>query len=238
VLRDDSLYDPARFKAVPLSPAARVFVQDSPPAHEAFPNQSLLLNRLLLEDTYPAELARSAHPLRVALATDLSAILTRAPLDHGGASPVLSQPAPGQPHGAKLARINRRFVEDAFPSEIALNRLGVPGSVNPYYVAILLFITLLSIGESIYSPRLYEYAASIAPQGQEASYMSLSYLPFFLAKLPVALCSGVLLTAFCPETGPRSPATLWLIIGMTTLVAPVGLFTLRRWIQVPEAGRV
>jgi hypothetical protein len=102
---------------------------------------------------------------------------------------------------------------------------------------IFLFIALLSVGESIYSPRLYEYAAAIAPKGQEASYMSLSYLPFFLAKLPVAMFSGVLLARFCPETGPRDSASLWLIIALTTTVAPVGLVALRRYIQVPEAGR-
>ena len=46
-----------------------------------------------------------------------------------------------------------------------------------------LFVVLLSEGEAIYSPRLYEYTAAIAPKGQEASYMALSSLPFFLAKL-------------------------------------------------------
>jgi hypothetical protein len=102
---------------------------------------------------------------------------------------------------------------------------------------ILLFVVLLSVGESIYSPRLYEYAAAIAPKGNEASYMSLSYLPFFLAKLPVATLSGVLLARFCPETGPRDSAALWLIIGLTAAVAPVGLLALRRFIQAPEAGR-
>ena len=134
-------------------------------------------------------------------------------------------------------RLNRLLLEDAFPTEIARNRVGVQGSVNPYYVMIVLYILLLSIGESLYSPRLYEYAAAIAPKGQEASYMSMSYLPFFLAKLLVASFSGVLLARFCPETGPRDSSTLWLIIALTTLIAPVGLLVLRPWIQVAETGR-
>lgn len=115
--------------------------------------------------------------------------------------------------------------------------LGLKGPVHPYYVVIFLYTVLLSFGEAIYSPRLYEYAACIAPKGQEASYMSISYLPFFVAKLLAASSSGWLLQRYCPETGPRDNATLWLIIALITTVAPVGLITLRRWIRVQEAGR-
>jgi len=115
--------------------------------------------------------------------------------------------------------------------------LGLEGSVHPYYVMIFLFVVLLSFGEAIYSPRLYEYAACIAPKGQEASYMAMSYLPFFLAKLLVAGTSGHLLAAYCPEAGPRHSEILWLIIAITTMVAPVGLIALQRFIRVKEAGR-
>jgi len=115
--------------------------------------------------------------------------------------------------------------------------LGLKGDVNPYYVMIFLFVVMLSMGEAIYSPRLYEYAAVIAPKGQEASYMAISYLPFFLAKLLVASSSGYLLKMFCPETGPRNSQMLWLVIALITTVAPVGLITLRKYVRVHEAGR-
>lgn len=115
--------------------------------------------------------------------------------------------------------------------------LGPETALNPWYVMIFIYIVVLSVGESIYSPRLYEYAAAIAPKGQEGSYMSLSYMPFFVAKMSVATFSGVLLARYCPETGPRESNTLWLIIALTTMICPVGLITLRRWIRVHEAGR-
>jgi MFS family permease len=115
--------------------------------------------------------------------------------------------------------------------------LGVAGRVNPYYVMIFLFVLFLSIGEAFYSPRLYEYSAAIAPKGQEASYMAMSFLPFFMAKLAVGPFSGLLLAQFCPATGPRNSATLWLIIGLSTMIAPVGLFVFQRFIRVHEAGR-
>lgn len=120
---------------------------------------------------------------------------------------------------------------------IAQSWLGVPGSVNPYYVMIFLYVVLLSLGEALWSPRLYEYTAAIAPKGQEASYMSLSYLPFFVAKFFVGMFSGLLLSRYCPETGPRDSQTLWLIIALTTMITPLGLLVLRRYIRVPEAGR-
>jgi MFS family permease len=120
---------------------------------------------------------------------------------------------------------------------IAHSWLGVSGAVNPYYVMICLFVVVLSLGEACYSPRLYEYTAAIAPKGQEASYMAMSVLPFFLAKLAVAPFSGVLLSLFCPATGPRHSGTLWLIIGLSTMIAPVGLLVLQRFIRVHEAGR-
>ena len=115
--------------------------------------------------------------------------------------------------------------------------LGLPGSVHPYYVVIAFFVVLLSFGEAFYSPRVYEYAAAIAPRGQEASYGALSYVPFLLAKLMVGTFSGFLLARYCPEQGPRHSGTMWLVVALTASVAPVGLLLLRRYIRVPEAGR-
>jgi len=115
--------------------------------------------------------------------------------------------------------------------------LGLSGSVNPWYVMIFLFVLLLSVGEAVYSPRVYEYAAAIAPKGQEASYGALSYVPFLLAKVLVGTVSGVLLAEYCPASGPRHSQTMWLIIALMTTICPLGLITLRRWIRVPEAGR-
>ena len=238
------LYDHARLAALPLSEAARTLAA-TPPATgtPALPNQTLLLNRLLLEDAYPEAIPHTHHAARVALAQDMTRLINsgscyeRAETNAIALSPAARELHARSPQGRALVRLNRMVLEDAFPSALALNRLGVPGSVSPYYVMIFLFIVLLSVGESIYSPRLYEYAAVIAPKGQEGSYMSLSYLPFFLAKLLVASFSGILLARFCPESGPRHAETLWLIIALTTLIAPAGLFLLGRFIRVPEAGR-
>jgi len=100
----------------------------------------------------------------------------------------------------------------------------------------VLYLVVFSIGEAFYSPRVYEYAAAIAPPGQEASYASLAYLPFLVGKLLVGT-GGWLLAAFCPENGPRHSGTMWLIFALAASVAPLGLIVLRPYISVREVGR-
>ena len=114
--------------------------------------------------------------------------------------------------------------------------LQLTGVVHPYYVMSALYLTVFSIGEAFYSPRVYEYAASIAPPGQEASYGSLAYIPFLVGKLLIGT-SGWLLAAFCPEQGQCQAGKMWLIFALAASMAPLGLLVFRRYIQVPEAGR-
>jgi Major Facilitator Superfamily len=114
--------------------------------------------------------------------------------------------------------------------------LRLHGAVHPYYVMSALYLTVFSIGEAFYSPRVYEYAAAIAPKGQEASYGALAYLPFLVGKLLVGT-SGWLLAMFCPATGPRRSDLMWLIFACAASVAPLGLLLFRSYIRVPEAGR-
>ncbi len=102
------------------------------------------------------------------------------------------------------------------------------GSSMPYQLGMIL---LLTIGEALWSPRLYEYNLSIAPRGREATYISLAALPMFFAKFLVGPTSGILLERFCPAEGARNPAILWAIIGISTLIGPIGVLTLRRVIE-------
>ena len=87
--------------------------------------------------------------------------------------------------------------------------------------ATICFVTVLSIGEAIWSPRLYDYTMQMCKEGREGTYMALSSAPLFLAKLPVGFMSGYLLQKYCPEEGERQSKTMWLIIGVTTAVSPI-----------------
>ena len=123
-----------------------------------------------------------------------------------------------------------------FGTALGHGYLRLSGAVHPYYIMSAFYLTVFSIGEAFYSPRVYEYAASIAPPGQEASYGALAYIPFLVGKLLIGT-SGWLLAAFCPAYGQCNPTALWTIFGLAAAAAPVGLLVFRRYIQVPEAGR-
>ncbi|NLI10248.1 MAG: MFS transporter [Elusimicrobia bacterium] len=115
--------------------------------------------------------------------------------------------------------------------------LDIKGAVNPLYCAIVLCVFFYSIGESFYSPRLYEYPAAIAPKGQEGSYLALSMLPYFFAKFFVGTLSGFLLEKFCPAQGPRNSQVIWLIVASMAMLTPLGLIIYKKYIKVEEEGR-
>ena len=47
-----------------------------------------------------------------------------------------------------------------------------------------LFVVTLSLGESFWSPRWYDYSMSLAPYGREGIFTALASAPLFAAKLP------------------------------------------------------
>ena len=105
------------------------------------------------------------------------------------------------------------------------------------YWADIMFVIFLSIGEAIWSPRLYEYSSTIAPKGKEGSYISLSAVPLMLGKLLVGSTSGLLLDQYCPcfnsscepcctnvlspeQVGCSQGRIMWAIIGAMTISSP------------------
>ena len=97
---------------------------------------------------------------------------------------------------------------------------------------VVVFQVVLSLGEALYSPRLYDYTANIAPPGKEASYMAFSKAPMFFAKVGAGPATGFLLFWLCPEDGPRNTELMWVIVGLSTMVSPIALLLGRRWLDV------
>ena len=106
--------------------------------------------------------------------------------------------------------------------------------------ACILFVITLSIGEAIWSPRLYDYTTTVAPEGREGTFMALSSAPLFLAKLPVGVISGVLLQKYCPENledgEERHSKTMWLIIGLMSISSPLMITFFWSYISGGERG--
>ncbi len=122
---------------------------------------------------------------------------------------------------------------------------GIDVATWTYYTTIG-FLLVLTIGELIWSPRLSEFTAAIAPEGQEGTYLGLSMVPYFLAKMVVSALSGPMLQRWCPEypageptVGDRiatgevpfmeSPYLMWLILGVVALLGTIAAFVGKSW---------
>ncbi|MCK5807420.1 MFS transporter [bacterium] len=103
---------------------------------------------------------------------------------------------------------------------------------TPEYWPLIFFIFFFTIGEAIWSPRLMQFTAEIAPKGKEGTYIALSMLPWLLAKFFVGPMSGILIHEYTPfkDGHPLPPAAdhamVWVWIGGMALITPVALFVL------------
>jgi dipeptide/tripeptide permease len=149
-----------------------------------------------------------------------------------------------------------------FPFAVPWTLYGLPIGQTHYLMAILSMI-LLTIGEVVWSPKLYEYTAAIAPKGQEGTYLGISLLPWFLAKTLVSALSGHLLERWSPEKVVingvpvplqqamvahqldywHRPEAMWLILGGYALASCLVASLLEKWLtqgalenRVPKPG--
>lgn len=134
---------------------------------------------------------------------------------------------------------------DAFIMGSTVSALGVigMGAVGQgSVVGIIVGLVVFSVGESIWSPRLTEYALETAPEGFEAVYQALAQLPALLYIVLAPLLSAVLIKMFCTEATCNGTA-IWTILGMVAACSPLALSLGRRWLDVmdedgEEEGRI
>jgi MFS family permease len=114
-------------------------------------------------------------------------------------------------------------------------------SISPFFLALdnqmwsaIMFVVILSIGEALWSPRLYEYTINITEEGKEGIYMALASSPMFIATLITGLTSGIFLETFCPEHGKRESWKMWTLIGLITLTSPILLYFFKNRIEITE----
>ncbi len=107
---------------------------------------------------------------------------------------------------------------------------------TPDYWPLIFFIFVFTIGEAIWSPRLMQFTAEIAPKGKEGTYIALSVLPWFAAKFVVGPMSGFLLKAYVPLGADGKPLPsypehymVWVWIGGMALLTPIGLLVFKKW---------
>ncbi len=150
----------------------------------------------------------------------------------------------------------RMLVYGAMISSVALLPMALPWTVygmeigQAHYVMALLCMVLVTVGEVVWSPKLYEYTAAIAPKGQEGTYLGLSLVPWFLAKTLVSAFSGHLLEHWSPETVTlhgvvtplkqamithqldywHRPEAMWMLLGSYALVGCIIAAFMEKWL--------
>jgi len=136
-----------------------------------------------------------------------------------------------------------------FPLALPWEWYGTSIGQAHYEMAILCMI-IVTIGEVLWSPKLYEYTAAIAPIGQEGTYLGLSMIPWFLAKTLVSFFSGHMLVRWSPATVSvggatmplqqalvahklaywDTPSAMWLYLGVYAMVGCILALLLRKWL--------
>ena len=109
--------------------------------------------------------------------------------------------------------------------------LGVPvGQRDPFYISLVIFIFFFTIGEAIWSPRLMQFSAEIAPKGKEGAYIALAILPYFVGKGLAGGMSGFLIESYTPASATSFPdhQMVWMWIGGMAMISPVGLVVFRK----------
>ncbi len=142
------------------------------------------------------------------------------------------------------------FLNDTWFSTLVYDRwLGVPADrQTELYFALISFVVIFTIGEALWSPRLMQFAAQVAPKGKEGSYISLAVLPYFFAKLAAGPFSGWLVSTYTPlleelEGDPGIIAAperyanhyfVWLWVGGIAMLSPIGLLIFKKLFKAAE----
>jgi len=132
-------------------------------------------------------------------------------------------------------RYDKALVFGAFVSGLSIFCLAAWESFS----GAVLFVCALSIGEAIWSPKLYELSTMSAPEGREGMYVAITMAPMYLASVPVGTLSGWALNRWCPKGAPESRHTqfMWFVLGLIGFTSPVLLFLFRNNLFRPGDDR-
>ncbi|MCF8260234.1 MAG: MFS transporter [Melioribacteraceae bacterium] len=107
-------------------------------------------------------------------------------------------------------------------------------TVGPSTPLFLLYILLMTIGESMWQPRFLQWISEVAPKGMTGLYMGVGQFPWFLTKVITGFYSGWFLMNYCPiDTLPQDMSTgmMWFIYGLIAMVSPIGLILAKKWMM-------
>lgn len=155
---------------------------------------------------------------------------------------------------ANRFNVFKMLVSGAFISALSLGIMALPWNwfgptmAEGYFAMSVVMLTVLSIGELVWSPKLTEYTAAIAPQGQEGTYLGLSMVPWFGAKLLVSAMSGHMLERWVPEESGlarmcggeapfwSTPEAMWTVLFIWAVLGPAVALVFKGWLTQGASG--
>jgi proton-dependent oligopeptide transporter, POT family len=106
-------------------------------------------------------------------------------------------------------------------------------AVDTSATSVIAYITIMTIGESMWQPRFLQWIAEIAPEGKTGAYMGIGQFPWFLTKILTSLYSGYFVAKYIanPDSGGvPNPEPMWFYYALIAMVSPIVLILLSKWL--------
>ncbi|MCH7826763.1 MAG: hypothetical protein IIC75_02125 [Bacteroidetes bacterium] len=106
--------------------------------------------------------------------------------------------------------------------------------LGPNVYLFLLYILIMTIGESMWQPRFLQWIAEVAPKGMVGLYMGVGQFPWFLTKVLTGFYSGWFLMKYVPlgvSPTEMSTETMWFFYGLIAIISPIGLVLAKKWVM-------
>jgi len=99
------------------------------------------------------------------------------------------------------------------------------------YLGAILWILVMSLGQAIWGPKLYEYSTMSAPAGREGLFVAITASPIYLSSVPTGVVSGWLLSHYCAKgstAAQRNGQLLWFWVALSVCTSPILLWIFRK----------
>jgi|WetSurSiteA1Bulk_404760.scaffolds.fasta_scaffold02798_2 proton-dependent oligopeptide transporter, POT family len=107
-------------------------------------------------------------------------------------------------------------------------------TIGPNMYLFLIYILVMTIGESMWQPRFLQWIAEVAPKNMTGLYMGVGQFPWFLTKVITGFYSGWMLTQYCPlgvDPSKMNTESMWFLYGLIAIVTPIGLIFSKNWMM-------
>jgi len=107
-------------------------------------------------------------------------------------------------------------------------------TVGPNIYLFLIYVLVMTIGESMWQPRFLQWIAEVAPKGKVGLYMGVGQFPWFLTKVLTGFYSGWFLMKYVPlgvSPAEMNTETMWFIYGLIAIISPIGLVFAKKWVM-------